>query len=97
MLRRRPGNKLRQTKSLTTGSTKTKVETNNILGGTKMFKLAKNFKNDESGAVTVDWVVLTAAIVGLGIAVLAAVSDGVENLSGDIDTQLSGQGVSTTF
>lgn len=62
-----------------------------------MFKLAKNFKNDESGAVTVDWVVLTAAIVGLGIAVLAAVSDGVENLSDDIDTQLSGQGVSTTF
>jgi len=62
-----------------------------------MFKLAKNFKNDESGAVTVDWVVLTAAIVGLGIAVLAAVSDGVENLSGDIDTQLSGQGISTTF
>ena len=62
-----------------------------------MFKLAKNFKNDESGAVTVDWVVLTAAIVGLGIAVLAAVSDGVENLSNDIDTQLSGQGVSTTF
>lgn len=63
----------------------------------KLFKLAKTFNNDESGAVTVDWVVLTAAIVGLGIAVLAAVSDGVENLSSDIDTQLSGQGVSTTF
>ncbi len=62
-----------------------------------MFKLAKNFKNDESGAVTVDWVVLTAAIVGLGIAVLAAVSDGVENLSSDIDTQLSGQSISTSF
>jgi Flp pilus assembly pilin Flp len=55
----------------------------------------KNFRNDESGAVTVDWVVLTAAIVGLGIAVLAAVSDGVENLSSDIDTQLSGQGANT--
>ena len=63
----------------------------------KLFKTAKNFKNDESGAVTVDWVVLTAAIVGLGIAVLAAVSTGVENLSNDIDTQLSGQGVSATF
>ncbi|MBZ0128045.1 MAG: pilus assembly protein [Rhodobacteraceae bacterium] len=62
-----------------------------------MFKLAKNFKNDESGAVTVDWVVLTAAIVGLGIAVLAAVSDGLDNLSGDIDTQLSGQAISTSF
>jgi len=62
-----------------------------------MFKLAKNFKNDESGAVTVDWVVLTAAIVGLGIAVLASVSSGVQNLSGDIQTQLSGQAISTTF
>ncbi|MFQ5438933.1 MAG: Flp family type IVb pilin [Paracoccaceae bacterium] len=62
-----------------------------------MFNLVKNFKNDESGAVTVDWVVLTAAIVGLGIAVLAAVSNGVENLSSDIDTQLSGQDISTTF
>ncbi len=60
-------------------------------------KLFKNFKNDEAGAVTVDWVVLTAAIVGLGIAVLATVSSGVENLSGDIDSQLSGQDISTTF
>ncbi|RME14776.1 MAG: pilus assembly protein, partial [Alphaproteobacteria bacterium] len=40
----------------------------------KLFKLVKNFRNDESGAVTVDWVVLTAAIVGLGIAVLSSVS-----------------------
>ncbi|MFT4716616.1 MAG: Flp pilus assembly pilin Flp [Paracoccaceae bacterium] len=62
-----------------------------------MLKLAKNFVNDESGAVTVDWVVLTAAIVGLGIAVLAAVSDGFENLSSDIDTQMSGQAISTSF
>ncbi len=62
-----------------------------------MFKLAKNFKNDESGAVTVDWVVLTAAIVGLGIAVLASVSGGVKNLSGDISKQLSDQKISTTF
>jgi len=59
--------------------------------------LFKNFKNDESGAVTVDWVVLTAAIVGLGIAVLAAVSDGISNLSDDIDGQLSGQAISTSF
>ncbi|MFN0115854.1 MAG: pilus assembly protein, partial [Paracoccaceae bacterium] len=32
----------------------------------KFFKLFKNFRNDEDGAVTVDWVVLTAAVVGLG-------------------------------
>ncbi|MDQ7079271.1 MAG: hypothetical protein Q9M41_01230 [Paracoccaceae bacterium] len=60
-------------------------------------KLFKNFKNDESGAVTVDWVVLTAAIVGLGIAVLATVSGGVQNLSGDINKQLSAQKISTKF
>lgn len=38
-----------------------------------MLNFIKNFRNDEDGAVTVDWVVLTAAIVGLGIAVLATV------------------------
>lgn len=35
-----------------------------------MLKLATRFAKDENGAVTVDWVVLTAAIVGLNIAVL---------------------------
>jgi Flp pilus assembly pilin Flp len=62
-----------------------------------MTNLIKNFAKSESGAVTVDWVVLTAAIVGLGLAVMAVVSDGVGNLSGDIDRQLSGQGVTTAF
>ena len=38
-----------------------------------MLNFIKNFRNDEDGAVTVDWVVLTAAIVGLGIAVLTSV------------------------
>lgn len=60
-------------------------------------KLFMNFAKDESGAVTVDWVVLTAAIVGLGIAVMASVSNGLEDLSGDIEGQLTSQGISTTF
>jgi Flp pilus assembly pilin Flp len=50
----------------------------------KLFNLIKTFSNDESGAVTVDWVVLTAAIVGLGIAVIAAVSTGVRGLGDGI-------------
>ena len=62
-----------------------------------MIKLFKNFAADESGAVTVDWVVLTAAIVGLGIAVMASVSSGLEDLSGDIENQLTSQGISTNF
>ena len=56
-----------------------------------MLNLIKSFRRDEDGAVTVDWVVLTAAIVGLGIAVLASVSNGVTDLSGDIETQLTDQ------
>ncbi len=63
----------------------------------KLFKLANTFSNDESGAVTVDWVVLTAAIVGLGIAVYAVVSGGISDLSNDIDNQLTNQAISTSF
>ncbi len=63
----------------------------------KLFKLANTFSNDESGAVTVDWVVLTAAIVGLGIAVYGVVSGGISDLSQDIDDQLTGQAISTSF
>ncbi len=58
-----------------------------------MTNMIKNFVNDESGAVTVDWVVLTAAIVGLGIAVIASVSTGVTDLGTDIQTSLSGANV----
>jgi len=47
------------------------------------------FVTEESGAVTVDWVVLTAAIVGLGIGATAAVSRGVRAVGTDINTSLS--------
>ncbi len=38
-----------------------------------MIKFIKNFRKDEAGAVTVDWVVLTAAVVGLAVAAFAAI------------------------
>ena len=53
----------------------------------------KSFKNDEAGAVTVDWVVLTAAIVGLGIVVMTTIGGGIENLSADVVTDIEGQAV----
>ncbi|MGB3179295.1 MAG: hypothetical protein WBA90_15590 [Albidovulum sp.] len=59
----------------------------------KLFKLAKNFNNDEDGAVTVDWVVLTAAVIGLGVAALAAVNKGTGNLTTKINNYLSSQTV----
>ena len=58
-----------------------------------MMNLLNKFRRDEDGAVTVDWVVLTAAIVGLGIAVLLTVSDGVGQLSNDIDGELSSMSI----
>ena len=54
-----------------------------------MMNFLKNFKNDESGAVTVDWVVLTAAIVGLGMVVMKIVGGGIEGLGNDIVSDLS--------
>ena len=63
----------------------------------KMFKLAKTFRNDEDGAVTVDWVVLTAAVVGLGIAVLTQVSSGTKKVTENVSTHLNGTNVTTTF
>ncbi|WP_120502253.1 Flp family type IVb pilin [Roseovarius sp. EL26] len=50
-----------------------------------MIKFFKNFRKNEDGAVTVDWVVLTAAVVGLGIAGVATVSNGVGSLAGKIE------------
>ncbi len=61
----------------------------------KLFKLVQNFKRDEDGAVTVDWVVLTAAIVGLGIAVLTSVSGGTTGLADKISSNLAAQTIAT--
>ena len=46
------------------------------------------FLKDEAGAVTVDWVVLTAAIVGLGLAVMSSVGGGVTTLGSSISTEV---------
>jgi len=51
------------------------------------------FLNKEDGAVTVDWVVLTAAVVGLGVAVLSTVSGGATDLAGDINTTVGDMAV----
>ncbi|MEQ8895477.1 MAG: hypothetical protein RID23_00165 [Roseovarius sp.] len=47
------------------------------------------FLKDESGAVTVDWVVLTAAVVGLGVAAVDTVEQGVNSLASDIATAIA--------
>jgi Flp pilus assembly pilin Flp len=47
------------------------------------------FLKDESGAVTVDWVVLTAAVVPLAFIVFTYVRPSVSNLAQGIGTNLN--------
>ena len=60
-----------------------------------MLNFIKNFANDESGAVTVDWVVLTAAIIGLGVAVMTSVGAGATNLADDIESTLKAETIAS--
>jgi Flp pilus assembly pilin Flp len=59
-----------------------------------MIKFIKKFRKEEDGAVTVDWVVLTAAVVGLGVAGVATVQGGVDTLATSIETGVGTKTVS---
>ncbi len=54
-----------------------------------MLNFIKNFRNDEDGAVTVDWVVLTAAIVLLGVAVGSTIGDEAEGLANRVGADIA--------
>ncbi|MEO9517588.1 hypothetical protein [Shimia sp.] len=56
-----------------------------------MNKFLNKFRKDEDGAVTVDWVVLTAAVVGLAVAAYAAIERGATDLTGQTETFLGEQ------
>jgi len=63
----------------------------------KLFKLARKFHAQEDGAVTVDWVVLTAAVVGLGAAALAMVSSSTGTLTSKVAGYLNSATINTSF
>ena len=54
-----------------------------------MLNFIKNFRRDEDGAVTVDWVVLTATLVGLGVAVIGAVKTETEATSTSVSNKVA--------
>ena len=56
----------------------------------QILNFVRRFKKDEDGAVTVDWVVLTAAVVGLGIVVMGAISPAISGLSTNIAETIEG-------
>lgn len=53
-----------------------------------MVEMVKQFLNDETAAVTVDWVVLTAAIVFLGVAIAIPVGTQTNTLAQKIGTNV---------
>lgn len=62
----------------------------------------KRFVQGEDGAVTVDWIVLTSVIVGLGVAAASMMGDGTKSLTSRINEQLAtagpaGSGATTTL
>ncbi len=64
-----------------------------ILQGVKMYKLKeyfRRFKRKEDGAVTVDWVVLTAGVVGLAAGTLASSSNVFVSFASDVATFMGG-------
>jgi Flp pilus assembly pilin Flp len=54
-----------------------------------LLNIFKHFAKDEDGAVTVDWVVLTAAIVGLGLVVMQTIRPGIQGAATSINTNLT--------
>jgi Flp pilus assembly pilin Flp len=56
-----------------------------------MTNFFKNFRKNEDGAVTVDWVVLTAAVVALAGAAYTSIETGSTALTASTSTFLSDQ------
>ncbi|MDF3382430.1 MULTISPECIES: Flp family type IVb pilin [Sulfitobacter] len=54
-----------------------------------MMNFIKNFRKDEDGAVTVDWVVLTAAIVGLAIVAFNTIGNSAQTMANNISDDIS--------
>ncbi len=54
-----------------------------------MTNFLNNFLCDEDGAVTVDWVVLTAGIMGFGVLVAASIISGSTEGAGSLENRMS--------
>ncbi|MEP1765335.1 MAG: hypothetical protein ABJJ53_01585 [Sulfitobacter sp.] len=58
-----------------------------------MFDYFKSFCSNEDGAITVDWVVLTAAVCGLAIASFASIQQGSKSVGNNVGEYLTDKDV----
>lgn len=56
-----------------------------------------SFRSNEDGAVTVDWVVLTAAVCGLAIASFAAIQEGSKSVGDRTGGYLTDKDIQTLW
>jgi Flp pilus assembly pilin Flp len=55
----------------------------------KLLKTLTKFSKDESGAVTVDWVVLTGAVVGLGLLISSTMGSAINTAATSIGADIT--------
>lgn len=61
------------------------------------WKMISRFEADETGAVTVDWVVLTASVCGLVALAMAGLKGNMTSIGQKTEQFLSSQTINTTF
>lgn len=67
-----------------------------LFGGNKM-RILNAFAENEDGAVTVDWVVLTAGVIGITLAALSVMTSGTQQLTETISSDVAARSVSAAF
>lgn len=55
----------------------------------------RGFLRDEDGAITVDWVVVTAAVVGIALAVMTVLGGATHDYSEVVSSTMATRGVVT--
>ncbi len=63
----------------------------------KLFKIAGRFAQDEDGAVTVDWVILTAGVVGLVFVAMSGLRGQMSSVGAKVQDTLTGMTINTSF
>ncbi|GIT89679.1 hypothetical protein JANAI62_08360 [Jannaschia pagri] len=55
------------------------------------------FAADEDGSIVIDWVVISAAIIGISLFMFDGVAGSVEDLARDVEQKLASIEIPTTF
>ncbi len=63
----------------------------------QVLKSIRGFRDAEDGAVTVDWVVLTASVVALGMMVVGMLTGNMGSVGAKVNSFMSTRTISTTF